>query len=407
MSSTTAPAPPGRIGSLGREAALVALSVVVGLVVFGATLVYLDESGASGTRAEALLLLDFAGGILAIALMPLRKHAPVVIAATLGVIAAMSAFGILASMIALVSVATRRRPREIALVAAAWVVALVAWELAGLAHTPLDEGDGPLFAITIVLVVGLPVVVGLYVGGRRELLASLRERARLAEEDEALRLEQAADHERTRIAREMHDVLAHRLSLVALHAGALEYRDDLDASEVRRTATIVRENARTALTELREVLGVLRDPSGAPAVAPPQPTLADLPDLLDEARALGTEVRLDLDPATRDGLPLLGQAVSRHAYRIVQECLTNARRHAPGAPVDVSVEGTPGGALRVVVRNALPAPRTVDGRDDDGPASRGHGLAGLAERARSVDGTLRVTTRDDEHVVEAELPWTA
>jgi signal transduction histidine kinase len=255
MSSTTAPAPPGRIGSLGREAALVALSVVVGLVVFGATLVYLDESGASGTRAEALLLLDFAGGILAIALMPLRKHAPVVIAATLGVIAAMSAFGILASMIALVSVATRRRPREIALVAAAWVVALVAWELAGLAHTPLDEGDGPLFAITIVLVVGLPVVVGLYVGGRRELLASLRERARLAEEDEALRLEQAADHERTRIAREMHDVLAHRLSLVALHAGALEYRDDLDASEVRRTATIVRENARTALTELREVLG--------------------------------------------------------------------------------------------------------------------------------------------------------
>jgi signal transduction histidine kinase len=406
MSSSTAPAPPHRLGSLGREAGLVALSLVVGVLAFGATLVYLDESGATGTRAEVLLLLDVAGGILAIALMPLRRHAPVVIAVTLAIVAAFSSLGILASVIALVSVATRRRPREIALVAGTWVVALVAWELAGLAQVPLDDGDAPFFTIVVVLVVGLPVVVGLYVGGRRELLASLRERARMAEEEQALRLEQAADHERTRIAREMHDVLAHRLSLVALHAGALEYRDDLDGSEVRRTATIVRENARTALTELREVLGVLRDPSGSPTVAPPQPTLADLPELLDDARALGAEVRLDVDPATRDELPRLGAAVSRHAYRIVQECLTNARRHAPGAPVEVSLAGRPGASLRVVVRNALPAARADEARDD-GAATRGHGLAGIAERARSVDGALVVTTRDDEHVVEAELPWSA
>jgi signal transduction histidine kinase len=398
--SATAAEPGVRARSSGREAALVAASLVVGVIAFGATLVLLEESGTTGVRAEALLLVDVAAGILAIALMPLRRHAPVAIAVTLGVLAAMSSVGILAALITLVSVSTRRRPREIALVASVWVVALLAWEIAGLAHVPMERGDGPLFVIMLVLVVGLPVVIGLYVGGRRELLASLRERARLAEEEQALRLEQAADHERTRIAREMHDVLAHRLSLVALHAGALEYRDDLDPAEVRQTATVVRENARTALTELREVLGVLRDPSGSPAVAPPQPTLADLPDLLDDARALGAEVRLDLDPGTRDDLPHLGASVSRHAYRIVQECLTNARRHAPGAHVDVAIGGRPGGILRVVVRNALTA-------EDAAPASPGHGLAGLAERARSVDGTLAVAVRDGAHVVEAELPWTA
>jgi signal transduction histidine kinase len=401
MSSPIAPAPRSRARTLGRESALVALSFLVGVIAFGATLTVLEEAGVSGTRTEVLLLLDVAGGILALALLPLRRHAPVAIAVTLAVLAAMSTLAILASVIALVSVATRRRPREIALVVSAWVVALVAWELAGLAQTPLEQGDEPLYAFMLALVVGVPVVVGLYVGGRRELLASLRERARLAEEEQALRLAQAADHERTRIAREMHDVLAHRLSLVALHAGALEYRDDLDASEVRQTATVVRENARTALDELREVLGVLRDPSGSPAAAPPQPTLADLPELLDDARVLGGEVRLDLDAGTRHALPLLGASASRHAYRIVQECLTNARRHAPGAPVDVVIDGRPGGMLRVVVRNPL----TAAGADAPAPASPGHGLLGLAERARSAGGTLEVAVRDGAHAVTAELAW--
>jgi hypothetical protein len=197
--SATAAEPGVRARSSGREAALVAASLVVGVIAFGATLVLLEESGTTGVRAEALLLVDVAAGILAIALMPLRRHAPVAIAVTLGVLAAMSSVGILAALITLVSVSTRRRPREIALVASVWVVALLAWEIAGLAHVPMERGDGPLFVIMLVLVVGLPVVIGLYVGGRRELLASLRERARLAEEEQALRLEQAADHERTRI----------------------------------------------------------------------------------------------------------------------------------------------------------------------------------------------------------------
>ncbi|OUD86450.1 Histidine kinase [Clavibacter michiganensis subsp. michiganensis] len=166
------------------------------------------------------------------------------------------------------SLAIRRRLKEIAAAAAVWIAAVGTWEVAGLSYLPVTPEELPLTAALILVVLGLLILLGLYLGGRRELLASLRERARLAEEEQALRSAQAADRERTRIAREMHDVLAHRLSLVALHAGALEYRDDLDAAEVRATAGVVRDNARTALPELRGVLGVLRDPSGAPATLP-------------------------------------------------------------------------------------------------------------------------------------------
>ncbi|MDO4025359.1 histidine kinase [Clavibacter michiganensis] len=395
---------PARLArAIGREAALVALSLVVGALSFGAMLTFVDEAGATGIRIELLLLLDAAAGLLGIAILPLRRFAPLAVAAVLGVIAAVSSIGLFASGIALVSLAIRRRPKEIAAAAAVWIAAVGTWEVAGLSYLPVTPEELPLTAALILVVLGLLILLGLYLGGRRELLASLRERARLAEEEQALRSAQAADRERTRIAREMHDVLAHRLSLVALHAGALEYRDDLDAAEVRATAGVVRDNARTALTELRGVLGVLRDPSGAPATLPPQPTLADLPALLDEARALGVEVHADVDPGTRDDLPRLPATTSRHAYRAVQECLTNARRHAPGAPVEVSLDGRPGGRLRIVVRNPAPPPAA-----SEPPAStRGHGLAGIAERAHAVDGTLDVSRRDGQHIVEAVLPWTA
>ncbi|OUE25918.1 sensor histidine kinase [Clavibacter michiganensis] len=408
MSSPTAHVP--RIGparrarTVGREAGIMALSLLVGTLAFGATLTLVEEAGATGMRIDLLLLLDAVAGLVAIAILPLRRRAPLAIAVALGVVAAVSSVGLLASAIALVSLAVRRRPREIAVAAAVWIAAVGTWELTGLSYLPVTPAELPLTAALLLVVLGLLIVVGLYVGGRRELLASLRERARLTEEEQALRSAQAADHERTRIAREMHDVLAHRLSLVALHAGALEYRDDLDASEVRATAGVVRDNARTALTELRGVLGVLRDPSGAPAAAPPQPTLDDLPALLDEARSLGVEVHAHVHPDTREELPRLATTTSRHAYRVIQECLTNARRHAPDAPVEVSLDGRAGGRLRIVVQNPAPAPADPA---DPAASARGHGLAGIAERARALDGTLDVSRRDGQHVVEAVLPWTA
>jgi signal transduction histidine kinase len=400
-----------RLRAVGRETALVLLAAAGGMVVFGIVIAAVEEAGATGIRSTLLLFLDLGAGLVAIGLLPIRRQAPVGIAVLIAALGGISSTGVVAALIAVASVSARRRPREIAAVAGTLLVVTLAWEGAGSAPVPIRPEEWPLTAGAILLVVALPVVVGLYVGGRRELLASLRERARLADEEQALRAAQAADHERTRIAREMHDVLAHRLSLVALHAGALEYRDDLDPAEVRRTAGVVRDNARAALTELRGVLGVLRDPSGAPAAAPPQPTLADLPALVDEARALGVAVRVVLADRTRDDLPRLTVTTSRHAYRIVQECLTNARRHAPGAPVDVVIAGRAGGELRIRVANPLapPGPGLSGGGDgDDHHATpAGHGLAGIAERARAVDGTLDVARHDGVHAVEAVLPWAA
>jgi signal transduction histidine kinase len=384
-------------------------------------------------RFGLFVLLDVAVGLTALVLLPLRHRAPLVLTLFVVAITGVSPLGVGAAAVMLISLATRRRVVEIVAAASVFVASGV------LAETFVfrSADTTPLWQIVLatVVVAALLVVIGLYIGGRRELVRSLRERARLAEEEEQLRLAQARDHERTRIAREMHDVLAHRLSLVALHAGALEYREGLDAAETRATAGVIRDNARTALTELRDVLGVLRDPDadGAVAVAPPQPTLAGLGALLDEARAVGTVVHLESSlpdgalgrPVGRVGVDRRGgqdapdeeappTTISRHAFRIVQECLTNARRHAPGQPVTVQLAGSAGRELVVRVENPVGSPESaalVAGSASspaDGPLAvpGGHGLDGLAERARLVGGHLTVDASDGRHVVEARLPWT-
>jgi signal transduction histidine kinase len=131
--------------------------------------------------------------------------------------------------------------------------------------------------------------------------------------------------ERARIAREMHDVLAHRLSLVSMHAGALEYRPDASPHELAQAAGTVRRNAHQALQDLREVLGVLRAADGDSMR--PQPTLADVPALVAESRDAGLRISEDYDGVELGTVP---SAVGRTAYRIVQEALTNIRKHADG-----------------------------------------------------------------------------
>jgi signal transduction histidine kinase len=149
----------------------------------------------------------------------------------------------------------------------------------------------------------------------------------------------------------MHDVLGHRLSLLSVHAGALEFRPDASPEEIARAAKVIRENAHLALQDLREVIGVLRAPVGEL----PQPTLADLRQLVAESGRAGMRVGLreELGGATVPDL------VGRTAYRTVQEGLTNARKHAPGAEVVVRLAGSPGEGLTVEVGNeaAGPGPR--------------------------------------------------
>ena len=265
------------------------------------------------------------------------------------------------------------------------------------AYQPRPEGDSWWVNLVFSLVFAFAsMATGMYVGSRRELLWTLRDRAERAEAEAGLRLAQARGTERARIAREMHDVLAHRISLVAMHAGALAYRTDLTAEEVRRSAAVIQEKAHEALQDLRQVLGVLRDDGVGAGAHRPQPTLADVVGLVDEAATAGMQVD-HLDTVAR--VSAVPDHVGRTAYRIVQEGLTNARKHAPGAHVQVRVTGS--AAQGVTVRVSNPS-RT--GHVSSTPGA-GLGLVGLAERLGLAGGRLDHRAEGGSFVLEGWLPW--
>ena len=240
---------------------------------------------------------------------------------------------------------------------------------------------------------------GMFVRARRQLVLSLRDRAERAEAEQQLRVEQARQHERARIAREMHDVLAHRISLLSLHAGALEFHPDASPEEVARAAGVIRASAHDALEDLRTVIGVLRAEAGGEDPEPPQPTLADLPGLIEESRGAGMHVRFECelpDPAT------VPAATGRSAYRIVQEGLTNARKHARGAAVEVTVAVTAGTGLTIEIRNRLPVGVAAT---SEIPGT-GTGIVGLAERASLAGGRLEHgPTASGDYRLWVWLPW--
>jgi signal transduction histidine kinase len=197
----------------------------------------------------------------------------------------------------------------------------------------------------------------------------------------------------------MHDVLAHRISLLSLHAGVLEFRPGAPPEEVARAAAVIRASAHQALEDLRAMIGLLRDGADGQAPRPPQPTLAALPALLEESRAAG--MRLHAEVRLPD-LAAVPEAIGRHALRIVQEALTNARKHAPSAAVDLRVGGAAGQGLTIEVRN--PAPVLAAGEPQI-PGS-GTGLVGLAERATLSGGHLEHGFDEDGSFrLRAWLPW--
>jgi signal transduction histidine kinase len=225
---------------------------------------------------------------------------------------------------------------------------------------------------------------------RALLLQALRDRAERAESERELMARDAVLTERTRIAREMHDAVGHRVSLMVLQAGAIEMAA-ADPARVQELADNVQTAGRQALDELRQMVGVLRG-SEVDEDAPlgPQPGLDDVPRLLAEARAAGMTVEL------RGTLPAVDPVLGRAAYRIVQEALTNAGKHAPGAPVCVTVERPAGELVIEVVNPAGGASTAVSG---------GFGLVGLAERVRTLGGRLTAEPRlDGGFLVEAVLP---
>jgi signal transduction histidine kinase len=282
------------------------------------------------------------------------------------------------------------------------------------------EDDYPTELLIGLLFTGFVIGWALFVRVQRELFRSLSERAERLETEQLLHVEQAREAERRRIAREMHDVLAHRLALLSLHAGALEFRPDAPAAEIAQAAGVVRSSARAALQDLRQVIGVLREQEAEAggALEPPQPTLVQIPALIERSRATGMRVgcRIELGGI---GAGAISDALGRTAYRIVQEGLTNAHKHAPAAAVEVVVEaraasadadtaanGAPANELLVAVLSRRPvgAP-TAAAAAPDGLPGAGTGLVGLGERVALAGGALEHgPDRDGDFLLRATLP---
>jgi signal transduction histidine kinase len=233
---------------------------------------------------------------------------------------------------------------------------------------------------------------GQFVGSRRELMWNLRQRAERAEAEQELRASEARATERTRIAREMHDVVAHRISNVSMRAGALAFRDDLSAEQMRAESALIRDTANEALHELRTVLHVLREPSTGELIEQPQPTYDDLAALISGATADG--MRIDFDDQLASPPP---PEIGRTIYRIVQEGITNARKHAPGARLRIVLANDAADSVRLTLTNP------IGFAHGDTPGS-GLGLIGIAERVEVAGGRFTRNVADGEFTMSAWLP---
>jgi signal transduction histidine kinase len=319
------------------------------------------------------------------ALLARRWRWPLAVFAVLGWLT----FGMWPALMALSYYAARTLPRRplIGYTVAAAALVYVPVAVSGMAWNALFGLAGAAVFI------GLPELLGLWVNARRALLAEARERAERLEREQAARADRARAEERARIAREMHDVVAHRVSLMVLHAGALEV--NAPDGDIAAAAALIRQTGRSALADLRETLGVLR--SGRESLAPP-PTLAELDRLLDESRALGMPVSVAGSCPT--GLP---ESLQRAAYRVVQEALTNVHKHAADAATTVTVS-VADDVLEVSVRNAAP-PGVVAGTVPGTVPGSGLGLVGLRERVTLLGGSFSAAPLlDGGFGITARLP---
>jgi signal transduction histidine kinase len=343
------------------------------------------------TAVEATL-----GGLASLGLW-LRRRWPVGFAVIVGLfsIYSVSASGV--ALIALFTVAVHRRLGMAVAVAAGYALTSFLTPLVRPDVSPPNWWQSVLGIVCVMAVLAW----GMLVRARRQLAVAERDRA--ASEQE-LRIAQARQAERNRIAREMHDVLAHRLSLLSLHAGALELWPDAPRAEIARAAGVIRGSAHGALEDLREVIGVLRtvpanDDRADQVPERPQPTLVDLPMLIDESRKAGMQVALECQVTDLGAVP---DAMGRTAFRIVQEGLTNARKHADHAAVSVAVRGAATDGLTVEIRNPCP----VDVARTTPIPGAGMGIIGLAERTALTGGRLEHgPTPAGEFRLFAWLPW--
>lgn len=366
-------------------------------------------------------------GLVAGSVLLVRRRWPVV-PVLVGIAVTPAEMGYLLGLIGLYTLAASEVPRRITGVLAGMSLTGTLIVTVVRTHQDVVRGDtsvGEWFVplMSVLMSVGLtapPVLLGLYVGARRRLMESLRDRADSLETELQLlaeraeeRAEWARGEERTRIAREMHDVVAHRVSLMVVHAAALQAVALKDPQKAVKNAALVGDMGRQALTELREMLGVLRagealtasaaaapsggsgaSGSGVPlaavglaaaaaasrAAAEDGPCLAELAELVGQSRQAGMVVELSVD-----GEPgAYPTEVEQTAYRVVQEALTNVHKHAVGAKAQVRLAHRSGEVAMQVENGPPPEP----GGSDAGLPSGGNGLLGMRERVQALGGVF-------------------
>ncbi|MFD3327176.1 sensor histidine kinase [Streptomyces sp. NPDC058701] len=361
-------------------------------------------------------------GIVVGAVIVLRRRWPIAVV-LVGIAVAPAAMGFLLGVVGLYTLASSEVPRRI--IATLTSMSLAATFAVMYMRTRGDVEADPTLVVVLSGFVAValtvpPVLFGLYIGARRRLMESLQERADSLERELSLladraeeRAEWARTEERTRIAREMHDVVAHRVSLMVVHAAALEAVALKDPARAVKNAALVGDMGRQALTELREMLGVLRaaeKPKPVPApvattvavTAAPAgsfedgPALVELDTLVGQSRTAGMTVEMVVHG---EGAAYAAE-VEQTAYRVVQEALTNCHKHAPGARVVVRLAHRDG-EVAMQVENG-----PCDGTSaEHGLPSGGNGLVGMRERVLGLGGVF-VSGPTDEggFKVSAVLP---
>lgn len=358
----------------------------------------------SGSLPRAALVLL---GLVALVLLVLRHRFPVI--ALLGLSALLGLLPSAALLTAIAAYALARhmggpRRRDATLILAGLLVVLVTLARIVLLQNGTWHYALALGAVLAAVSVLVPGLVGTAAGHQDRLVAALRERAAAALRAERSVEREAVVHERSRIAAEMHDLVGHRLSLVALHAGGLELALDGQSPQLREEAAQLRQVSRDAMEELRQVLGVLgplgRD-TGTEALTDATGTRSDVLALVEESRTAGVPVEFSWQGEDLDTVPA---KVRRAVNRVVRESLTNVHRYAPGAAVEVTVSHTPGW-VETVVRNGPSARPGAAGQ------GTGRGLNGLRERVALLDGTFAAgperdgdPERDGGFAVRAVIP---
>lgn len=344
--------------------------------------------------------VDLSLASVSCALILLRRTYPLPVMLTVAAITVVSLSSTGALLLVFISLCARRFWQEIVVGSVALLLSIGIGDYLA-RGTSAGAEDTASRLIFSGLLLAAAIAIGLAIGSRRAYIHALQERAETAEREQSSRVAEARATERARIAREMHDVLAHRISLIAMHSGALAYREDLPVEQTREIAGLLRDNADHAVQELRAVLGVLR---GVDQSQPgddtlrPQPTLEHLDALISEATSSGTTVDLDRHRLSTDPPP---ETISRTGYRIIQESLTNARKHAPGATVTIVLSGDEASGLSLEIRT--PAARQAVTNH----TGSGMGLVGLTERAVLAGGRFSYgVDRAERFVVRAWLPWT-